>query len=88
MHVLLALWLVQLLLVVFDPLSDSQEDSQPVQTVHVSRVRLGHSDEDLFRLGLAQNTGERLQKHLEGTFTKRHIHTVHHFLLVAEKEMH
>lgn len=73
-HVVLALWWVQLLVIVFDPLSDAQEDPQPVQTVHVSRVRLGHSDEDLFRLGLAQDTGKRLQKHLEVTFMQEHTY--------------
>lgn len=65
----LALWWAQLLLVVFDPVRDAQEDAQQMQTVHVPRVRLGHGDQDLFRLGLAQDTGEGLQKHLEDTFT-------------------
>lgn len=65
---ILALQSAELLLVVFDPVSDAQEDAEPMQTVHVARVRLGHSDQDLFRLGLAQDLRERLQKHLEVTF--------------------
>ena len=66
--VVLALWWVQFFVVVFDPVCDAQEDAQPMQTVHVPWVRLGHGDQGLFRLGLAQDKGERLQKHLEVTF--------------------
>lgn len=83
--VVLALWWVQLFLVVFDPVCDAQEDAQPMQTVHVPRVRLGHSHQDLFGLGLAQDTGKRLQKHLEVTFTEEHTH---HFLIRVTTEMH
>jgi len=63
----LALRWVQLFLVVFDPVCDAQEDAEPMQAVQVLRVRLSHGDKDLFRLGLAQDTGERLQEHLEET---------------------
>lgn len=69
------LW-VQFFLVVFDPVCDAQEDAKPMQTVHVPQVRLSYSDQDLFRLGLAQDQRERLQKHLEVTFTHKNIHII------------
>lgn len=85
MHVaILALWWVQLFLVVFDPVCDAQEDAQPVQTVHVLRVGLGHSDQDPLRLGLAYDAGERLQKHLKFTFAQEHAH---HSLIRAMTEL-
>lgn len=65
--ILARLW-VQLFLVVFDPVGDAQEDPQSMQMVRVLVVRLGHSDQHLFGLGLAQDTRERLQKHLQVTF--------------------
>lgn len=64
---ILALQWVELLLVVSDPVGDAQEDAEPMQTVHVARLGLGHGDQDLFRLGLAQDLRERLQKNLEVT---------------------
>ena len=70
----LDLWWVQFFLVVSDPGCDAQEDAQSVQTVHVPWVRLGRSDQDVFRLGLAQDKGERLQKDLKVTFTQKHTH--------------
>lgn len=70
-RVLALLW-VQFFLIVFDPVRDAQEDPEPMQTVHVARVRLGHGDQDLFRLGLAQHPRKRLQKHLQVTITKEH----------------
>lgn len=75
----LVLWWVQLLVVVFDPVRDAQEDAQLMQTVHVPWVRLGDHDQDLFRLGLAQDTGERLQKHLEVTFASFIMMPFRHF---------
>lgn len=63
-HVL-DLWRCQLFLIVFDPIRDAHEDAESVQAVHVPRVGLGHGHEDLFGLCLAQDAGERLQKHLE-----------------------
>lgn len=61
----------QFCLIVFDPLCDSQEDAQPMQTIDLLWVRLGHSDQDLFSLSLrlAQDVKKRLQKHL-----KKHIY--------------
>lgn len=52
-HVVLPLRWIQFFLVVSDPLCDALQDAQLVQTVQVPWVRLGHSNEDLFRLGLA-----------------------------------
>lgn len=75
MHVAtLALWWVQLFLVVFDPVRDAPEEPQSMQTVHVPQVRLGHSDQDLFRLGLAQGKRERLQKHLHARTNTEILH--------------
>lgn len=65
---ILGFWWGQLVLVVLDPVCDAQEDAQSMQTVHVLRVRLGDSDQDLFRFGLAQDPGQRLQKYLEVTY--------------------
>lgn len=45
-----------------------------MQTVHVPWVRLGRSDQDLFRLGLAKDKGKGLQKDLKVTFTQEHTH--------------
>lgn len=76
--ILARLW-VQLFLVVFDPIGDAQEDPQSMQMVRVLVVRLGHSDQHLFGLGLAQDTRERLQKHLQVTFIQNmHIICLSH----------
>lgn len=54
----------QLFLVVFDPICDSQEDPQSMQTAQMFGVGFSHRDQDLFRLGLTQDTREGLQEHL------------------------
>lgn len=46
-----------------------------MQTVHVPRLRLSHGHQDPFRFGLAQDTGEGLQKHLEEHKCQNFIHT-------------
>lgn len=47
---------IQFPLVVFDPVSDAEQDPQPVQTAQMPWVRLGDGDQHLFRPGLAQDT--------------------------------
>lgn len=73
----ICLQLVLLFMVVFDPVCDAQKDAQTMQTVHVLWIRLSHSDQDFFRLGLAQDTGEWLQEHLEVIFMRE---CTQHFL--------